>query len=156
MDQEIEFIQSYLEIEKLRFRESFVYSINLSPDLVGVTSMIPRMIIQPVVENALIHGISDLDRQGVIEITFKTADNQKGICCTVSDNGRGREAATKLAKERGEKGHLSIATANTGKRISFLRRLGYEEVDITIEDVYDGDEAAGTKVCLYLPYLTKG
>lgn len=156
LDQEIEFIRSYLEIEKLRFRESFVYSISLSPDLVGLTSMIPRMIIQPVVENALIHGITGLDRQGVIEITIKTADNQKGICCTVTDNGRGREAAAEQAKEQGERGHLSIATANTSKRINFLRRLGYEEVDITIEDLYNGNEAIGTKVCLYLPYLHDG
>jgi len=153
LDQEIEFIRSYMEIEKLRFRESFVYSITVAPELTGVSSMIPRMIIQPIVENALIHGITGLKRQGLIEIRINPSDNGRGICCVVTDDGRGREAAAEMAKEGGEKGHLSIATANTEKRINFLHRLGYKEVAVTIEDLYEDGKAAGTKVSLFLPYL---
>ncbi|MFK8163407.1 MAG: histidine kinase [Lewinella sp.] len=155
LDQEIQFIESYLDMEKLRFRDDFVYSLNVDPSLKGIMVIIPCMIIQPVVENALVHGLVDLNRQGVLKIEVKSCLDKAGICCVVSDNGRGRKASKEVAKKQDSKDHLSIATINTNKRLDFLRFLGYENVGMEIEDIYTNNEPAGTRVSLFLPILKK-
>lgn len=153
LDQEVEFIKSYLDMEKLRFRDDFDYTLTVAPALQLEKAMIPSMFIQPIVENALVHGLGGLDRPGRLDIEIKPCSVQVGICCIVTDNGRGRVAARKIAEGQDAKGHLSIATINTSKRLDFLRRLGYEKVAIDIEDLQENGKPSGTRVFLFLPYL---
>ncbi|MEL6628892.1 MAG: histidine kinase, partial [Bacteroidota bacterium] len=153
LEQEIEFLKSYLDMEKLRFRDDFQYSIEVDPELQTTQVSVPSMVIQPLVENALIHGLSGLERKGTLEITINKLPNGQGICCTVEDNGRGREAAREIAKRQASKGHLSIATVNMQKRLEFLRSFGYGDVESKVEDLHENGEAVGTKVCIYLPFM---
>jgi len=153
LDQEIAFIKSYLDMEKLRFRDDFVYSLTIDPLLEQTKVVIPSMIIQPIVENALMHGLAGLNRQGAVKIEIKPCSDQDGICCIVADNGRGRQAAKKIAEKQDFKGHLSIATVNTQKRLDFLRLMGHEQVAMEIEDLYSGGKPAGTKVSVFLPTI---
>lgn len=153
LEQEIEFLKSYLDMEKLRFRDDFQYSIEVDPKLQTTQVSIPSMVIQPLVENALIHGLSGLDRKGVLQLIINKSPNGRGICCTVKDNGRGRAAALEIAEKQGSKGHLSIATVNMQKRLEFLRSFGYEDVESKVEDLQENGEALGTKVCIYLPFM---
>ncbi len=74
LDQEIEFIQSYLDMEKLRFRDDFTYTLSVDPALMHSKKEIPSMVIQPVVENALLHGLAGLDRQGKLSIEIRPDD----------------------------------------------------------------------------------
>ena len=141
LDQEIEFIRSYLDMEKLRFRDDFDYTLSVDPALEQTDIVIPGMVIQPIVENALIHGLTGLERKGKLTVNLEPCPEKGGICCIVSDNGRGRAAAKQLAAKQGERGHLSIATVNIDKRLDFLRRLGYRKVAIEMEDLYDAGGA---------------
>lgn len=153
LDQEIEFIKSYLDMEKLRFRDDFIYSLSVDDSLAFSNEVIPSMVIQPVVENALLHGLAGLDRQGKLTVDFGPAEHGQGIWCVVTDNGRGRVAAEKISNGQKIQGHLSIATINTNERIECLRRLGYDKVDANIEDLYENGEASGTRVTLFLPFM---
>ncbi|SEP62535.1 histidine kinase [Neolewinella agarilytica] len=153
LDQEIEFIQSYLDMEKLRFREDFTYSLSVAPSLINSKEEIPSMVIQPAVENAILHGLAGLTRQGELTVEFKPDENGKGIWCVVTDNGRGRVAAKKNSQDQQVQGHLSIATINTSERIACLRLLGYDNVDASIEDLYEHGEASGTRVTIFLPFM---
>ncbi|MEL7376107.1 MAG: histidine kinase [Bacteroidota bacterium] len=153
IDQEIEFLESYLEMEKLRFRDDFHYDITVDPEIRGTQASIPSMVLQPLVENALIHGLTGLDRKGILTIDIHKSTAGEGVFCTIEDNGRGRKAAGKIAQDQGSKGHLSIATVNMEKRLEFLRSFGYKDVESTIEDLYKDGKAAGTKVGIYLPFM---
>ncbi|MFK8162838.1 MAG: histidine kinase [Lewinella sp.] len=149
LDREIDLIKTYLHLEKMRFREAFVYKLEVDDSLLNINSEIPSMMIQPVVENAIIHGISGLERQG--ELTVSLNPYRDGIKCQVRDNGRGRVAANEISKREGNI-HLSIASINNEERLEFLRSMGYESARIEVLDHYDNGEAVGTSVCIYLPF----
>ncbi len=152
LEQEVEMIRTYLDLEKLRFRDAFVYDIKVDEDLLSENPEVPSMMVQPVVENAIIHGLSGMPRQGKLTITY--VPYQGGVRCTVTDNGRGREAATRIAKQESDL-HLNIASINIQERLKFLREIGYASARTEVKDLYDGDSPAGTSVCIYLPLLTE-
>ncbi|MEM7575351.1 MAG: histidine kinase [Bacteroidota bacterium] len=151
LEQEVEFIRTYLELEKLRFRDDFEYSLTVEDQLLEQQHLIPSMMIQPVVENAIIHGLSGLDRQGELQVEIKSS--QHGIACKVVDNGRGRKQAAAISGPQKKKRHLSIASVNIQKRLAFLRLLGYEDAVVKVTDLYEQEEPAGTSVCIYLPFV---
>jgi len=91
---EIEMLELYLEMEKLRFNEKFDYTIELKNLHSPSTTFIPSMIVQPFVENALIHGLKNIDHNGKISITFIKLKSELEI--NVVDNGVGRQRAKQL------------------------------------------------------------
>src|SRR4051812_31428114 len=84
---EIELLKSYLMIEGIRFGKKLQYSIDVPPELYG--SSVPSLILQPIVENAILHGVFPIQRPGMIRITARERDAQ--LVLTVSDNGDGFE-----------------------------------------------------------------
>ncbi|MEM9528899.1 MAG: hypothetical protein AAGA31_19970 [Bacteroidota bacterium] len=110
------------------------------------------MMIQPVVENALIHGLSGLDRQGNLLVRLR--QHEDGVICVIKDNGRGRKAAGKISREQAGQ-HLSIASVNIAQRVDFLRKIGYEKAEVTIEDLHQDGQPAGTRATIYLPFMEK-
>jgi len=106
--QEIRFLKTYLELEKLRFRTGFNFSFEGVDELPGLEQRIPAMMIQPFVENAIIHGLSTLAYSGKLEVVFEPLS--WGVRCIVRDNGRGREAGRERVNhlsEYGSSGRLS-------------------------------------------------
>jgi tetratricopeptide (TPR) repeat protein len=152
LGQEIELIKTYLELEKMRFREAFIYKLEVVDSLLNLKGEIPNMMIQPVVENAIIHGISGLEGQG--ELVVDLSPYQDGIKCVVTDNGRGRVAANEIS-QREVNQHLSIASVNSNERLEFLRSMGYKSARIEVEDHYAHGKATGTSVSIYLPFIAK-
>jgi tetratricopeptide (TPR) repeat protein len=152
LDREVDLIKTYLHLEKMRFREAFVYKVEVAESLLSINSEIPSMMVQPIVENAIIHGISGLDRQGELIVSFNPYED--GIRCTVKDNGRGRVAANKISEREGNQ-HLSIASINGKERLEFLRTMGYKSARIEVLDHYENGTANGTSVCIYLPFRTE-
>jgi len=112
--------------------------------------MIPAMMIQPVIENAIIHGLSESRKKGTISVGLSLQKDT--VRCVVTDNGIGRDASAQISKQEGEQ-HLSISTANLKKRFKALERLGYPMEPLTTTDLFDGDKASGTQVTLYLPII---
>ncbi len=148
LEREVELLSTYLDLEKLRFRDAFDYALVVDDNLRNENLRIPSMMIQPVVENAIIHGLSKL-KEG--QLSIKIQREGEGILCIVTDNGRGREAAIRIANKN-KLNHLSVATVNGNERIESLHSLGYAHAKIEIDDLYDGYRPLGTRVRIYLPF----
>lgn len=132
VSEEINLLTLYLDLEKLRFENKFDYTISSS---LHTDQKIPTMILQPHVENAIVHGISHLeDRVGHIDINFNQLDN--GLECTIIDNGIGREAALKI-KLRKKSNHKSRATQIIDERMTILNSQGNGETKINYNDKLD-------------------
>lgn len=148
---EITALQYYIEIEKLRFEEKFDHKLiiekNIDDEFIGI----PPMIIQPYVENAIIHGLMHLPEKGLLTIEIKM--NKKSITCIIEDNGVGRERSMKIASQSGIT-RKSRGMMITRQRLELLNR--YQEKDefkVTIVDlVKDDNQPAGTRVELQIPF----
>jgi len=147
--EEILLLELYLDLEKLRLGERMDYAIELSPDLEPGDQMIPSMIVQPYVENAVKHGINPLQGvKGMVLVGFKKIDNC--ICCTIEDNGPGMDASGHNAS--GQEGHQSMGKSITEKRILTLNALQKEKIHILITDKRSsGYPTNGTLIQLFFP-----
>lgn len=150
LSDEIALLQNYLDLEQLRFRDGFSFTVDAEEELSSLNPMIPAMMIQPVIENAIIHGLSESRKKGTISVGLSL--QKYTVRCVVTDNGIGRDASAQISKQEGEQ-HLSISTANLKKRFKALERLGYPMEPLTTTDLFDGDKASGTQVTLYLPII---
>jgi len=147
-DQEIKLIELYLSLEKLRFKEDLDFSINTN-DIDDI--MIPPMLIQPFIENALVHGL--LHKEGVkkLKINFILTDV---LICEIIDNGIGREKALEI-KKRQRANHESFAVNAIKRRFSILREHYKGELGFVMEDILIDNKVEGTKVTLKIPIKNK-
>lgn len=150
LEGEVVFLTTYLDLEKLRFRDDFDFTVTVAPELTDMEEEIPSMMIQPFVENAILHGLSVLSYPGELSITFTA--QQDGVRCVVRDNGRGRVAGGAISGMR-PANHLSITEKNTRERMQSLRESGYKNAALKTNDLYEGERAVGTEVVLSLPFL---
>jgi|GEM_PF-3430231 len=128
---EIEQLQLYLDLEKLRHEDKWDYNLIADKDIDLETTYIPSMLIQPVVENAIIHGLGHLtNRKGKLEICFSDID--RGIKVTIEDNGVGREQAGIINQNRTN--HKSRATSITKDRVDLINRYRNQKIEIKYHD----------------------
>ncbi|TVR70888.1 MAG: hypothetical protein EA408_10460 [Marinilabiliales bacterium] len=151
--EEIAFIENYLNLEKMRFEDSFDYKITAGPIKESHKYRIPPMMIQPFVENAVLHGMLHLKKNGFITVVFSaTADNL--IKCTVEDNGVGRKKSSEINTGNKDK-HRSIGLDITSRRLHLMNDPGFNDFRVEIADLHSGEETpAGTRVNIYLPRVT--
>ena len=149
LETEREILQKYLETQKLRFEDRFVYNIVVETELLDENVVIPPMITQPFIENAIEHGQLHLRKNGYINIHFYRKEEMLEI--EIEDNGVGRETSG-LNKKSQE--HKSMAMDITRKRISNLNYKYRTNGQLLIEDL-DKDLKTGTKVLISLPYRTE-
>ena len=137
---EFQFLEDYLEFERFQSAVHFTYDFTVDPDLIPEEVMIPPLLLQPIVENALKHGIrAQRAVQGQIKIRVRKIEN--GFCVTIQDNGIGINNP-KIIKR---KGHQSKALTIIQERISILETQGKMSVTVnTIDLISEG--AQGTKV----------
>jgi LytS/YehU family sensor histidine kinase len=151
LSSEIEMLQLYLSLESLRFSKSFVYSI----DITGITDaneiMIPSLITQPLVENAIWHGLRNKEGDKTLAIIYEEKDAI--IFITIDDNGIGREAAAAIKKQKiGSEQFTSKATAILQQRLQVLGQQLKADIQLNTTDKKDeAGNAAGTKVVLSFP-----
>lgn len=150
LDQELQSLETYLELEKLRLDGNLDYSISLNESLRGTQVMIPSMIIQPYVENAILHGLTPMpEGRHRLDILMEQAGNH--IYCVVEDNGIGREKSQLLHQARRSR-HESTGMSVTRQRLEMLNRRFKDKVSVTITDLKTLDgEACGTRVAIYIP-----
>lgn len=133
-----------MEMEQLRF--DFAFDIQMGDELDAWETEVPTMILQPFVENAILHGVRHRkDGQGLIKIRFDKDSDTNGdfVLCSVEDNGIGRQ---KSAEKRGTN-HESKSQHITQDRLDIITQLQKRPTALTIEDV----ETGGTKVTVRLP-----
>jgi hypothetical protein len=146
IDKELEFLETYLKLESLRFGEDFHYKIESCKK---IDFKIPSLIIQPFVENALVHGLFHKEGSKNLQIIFECTDEIK---CTIIDNGIGREKAKEIYKRQG-KIHQSFALESIKKRLHILAEQYDENIGYTITDLYNGSSPCGTKIVITLPFI---
>jgi LytS/YehU family sensor histidine kinase len=140
-EEEIKTIELYLGFEKLRFKHELEFSLNTNQIS---EILIPPMLIQPFIENALLHGLLHKEGQKTLRIDFFMKDET--LYCVIEDNGIGRENAKKI-QERQRSGHESFATKAITKRFDILKHFFKEELGVSYED-----SETGTKVTLKIPH----
>ncbi|MFK7832395.1 MAG: sensor histidine kinase, partial [Winogradskyella sp.] len=147
LEKEVEFLETYLKLEKLRFDESFKCTIE-TENLNDIS--IPSLILQPFVENAIIHGLFHKSGSKELSIVFKIQSNY--IHCSIIDNGIGRKKAQSILKRQG-KTHVSFALNSIQKRLDILKNKYGSDVGYTIIDLGTAAESEGTRVDITLPFL---
>ncbi len=151
LQQELDTLGLYIELEQLRFKESFDYKLKVSKEIDTESLMIPALLLQPYIENAIWHGLMPLkDRKGRIQLTIEK--NNELLNITIADNGVGRKASDQIKKKIVHKSHQSVGMELTGKRIELFGQES--EFSIQIIDNYDdNNNATGTTVEIILPMI---
>jgi tetratricopeptide (TPR) repeat protein len=144
IDKEIESLQNYLELEQLRFHNKFHFQI-ASSDKVEFNMGLPPLLIQPFVENAILHGIVPKETDGHIAVYFDVGNGQ--LICTITDDGIGL-AESKQLKENSVTAHKSMALEITKKRLEIMESTTSKSAQIDISPL---ESKTGTRVTLRLP-----
>ncbi len=148
---EIKVLTHYLDLEKIRFDDTFDYKIELDNSIDGDFVAIPPMVIQPFVENALLHGILHKSDKGFIHISLVL--EKDSVVCTIEDDGVGRKKSAEIKKNSGLK-HRSRGIAITKNRLDLFEKAeAYKERIIFIDKLDDDGNALGTKVIVVLPFV---
>ena len=148
IDKEIEALQNYLELEQLRFNQKFDFKINKDSEIEDDTA-IPSLLLQPYVENAIIHGVAPKEGKGFIKIDFTQKDEQ--LICVIEDDGVGIDTSREL-KKNSVNVHQSMALDISKKRLKTLEELEKQTVNLKTEELKDeNNNSRGTRITLELP-----
>jgi tetratricopeptide (TPR) repeat protein len=142
---EIEILERYLEIQKKRFEERFNYEIVNYSNLDTSSILIPPMLLQPFIENALEHGELNKVKDGKIRITFKIENDL--LIFVIEDNGIGRQASKEKRKSDSLSQHTSMAIDITNSRIELLNDKYKNTGFLSIQDLTEDGEY-GTRVTI--------
>ncbi|EDM44399.1 histidine kinase DhkJ [unidentified eubacterium SCB49] len=147
LDQEIKTLHKYLEVEQLMARKPYLYDVKVTSDVDPEEILIPPMLVQPFVENAIKHGISvqAKDKEGVLQVRFST-DN-KNLYCSITDNGPGIFESQKNKKATS---HQSVALEVTKERIESLGGKGALE----LKQLEENGVILGTEIRFRIPLET--
>ncbi len=144
LQNEINYLDNYLQLEKLRFEEKFDYKITVSDDVDKDKCFVPAMLLQPYVENAIRHGIRFLEnKKGQINIKVTIENNF--LVCRIDDNGIGREKAAAL------KSKMHIEYQSKGMNISKRRAELYNIHQEVSDKIDENGQAGGTTVTVKIP-----
>ncbi len=144
--EEINLLDNYLQIEKLRFEEKLNYAINVDKNIDIDEQMIPSMMLQPIVENAVNHGLFHKKENGFVKILInKIKENSFQVI--VEDDGIGI-LKSKLMHNNSSKNYESKSTMVLEERLELLKQSNDWEIVYKIQDVSEIENATGTRVTL--------
>lgn len=151
IEEEIDSLKNYLELQLLRYNGRFEYLFDIDVNIDIENAIIPPMLIQPFIENAIEHGIRHAASKGKIIVRFSLVSEK--VICEVEDNGVGREKAWEAEYQK-RKTHKSLATEIIQDRIQSLNKKLKQKIRLNIIDLKaDNNDPTGTKVVLHIPYL---
>ncbi|HHN47730.1 MAG TPA: tetratricopeptide repeat protein [Bacteroidales bacterium] len=152
LESEINTLEYYLQLQRLRFDNKFDYHIELDPAIQSEIMLLPPMLAQPFIENSIEHGIQHLSTRGKINISFRLADNW--IHFTIEDNGIGIKRS-KAAKASREVKHESLALSITEERLKLLNQSKHDKINLNIVELTnENNEVSGTSITFHIPYRT--
>ena len=148
---ELTALKHYMDIERLRFDNKFDYELEIDNNIDQEFMEIPPMIIQPFVENAIIHGLVHSPDQGHIKISLQLQKNF--IFCTIEDNGIGRKKAQEIRDASGII-RRSRGMLITRERLEILNKQNKEKFSVQVTDLYnDSNMPNGTRVEINILYF---
>jgi LytS/YehU family sensor histidine kinase len=146
IEDEVEMIRNYLDLENMRMHDVFEISIRISPEV--KSARIPSMLIQPYIENSVKHGISHADHKCYISVQLFSMNNE--VVCLVEDNGIGRRNAENINK--GAIRRISFGTRMVEEKVQVIRTLYGVKITIdTIDKISVSGEPLGTLVIIKIP-----
>ena len=149
---ELEALELYMQMESLRFKNKFCYSIAVEGDIDTGAVVIPPMLIQPYVENAIWHGLMHKSNgtEGLVKIYI--SKNEDDLECVIEDNGIGRKKAAEIKEQKQTNHKRSMGMQITQDRIEIINKLYNLNASINIDDMEDDKgNAKGTRVKLTIP-----
>lgn len=149
--EEKENLRNYIELQQARFEDKFDYEILVSDKIPETTVSIPALLLQPIVENAIDHGLLHLDRKGHLSIRFEREENNNAIVCIVEDDGIGREKAKELRRGSQAK-EESYGDILINDLVDIFNK--YEQMHIAIDYVDKKEPLQGTivRITIKNPY----
>ncbi len=151
LEDEIKMLGYYLELQQLCYGKKFNFKIEVD-ETIDEEVKIPPMILQPYVENAIIHGVLNKENTGNITMRFSMKDNS--VCVEIDDDGIGREKANVLKKESGGDFHKSVGLLITQERIEIFNKENNKHITTTIIDKKDSaGTPLGTQALISFPAI---
>jgi two-component sensor histidine kinase len=145
LEDEIQMLKNYIELQQTRFEEKFEYVINIDNKIPVKNLQIPSLLLQPLVENAINHGLFHKGKGGMLILSFLQGASSSELICIIDDNGVGRHKASEIKKEDSIK-RESYGTRLTQQLIDIYRE--YEKMDIYLEYTDKTPPETGTIVKL--------
>jgi len=149
---EVESLRLYIELEMLRFENKFDFDIDVDTNTDLDFYEVPTLLIQPYVENAIIHGLVPKKEKGHLQINIRIENNF--IICEILDNGIGRKNSSEIKANSIKKGHKSLGMKITRDRLELLNSVRNSSLSVNITDqIGSKGEAEGTKVEIFIPIV---
>ena len=150
LSEELETLSTYIELESQRFVDKFTSTIDVEPEIKTERYLVPPLIFQPFVENAIWHGLMQKESEGKVSISIKLSNDT--LLCSVEDNGIGRKASIEINKSRKDRESFGIKA--TDQRLKILNSLNNKDMVVTYFDLQDANgNATGTRVEFVLPCI---
>jgi PAS domain S-box-containing protein len=145
LSEEIELLKHYVNLELLRFENKFEFILSISDELEIDNIEIPSLLIQPYVENAILHGLYNKPAKGTLKISVR--EDKDFLLFEIEDDGVGRETAQRLRQQNFPL-HKSMGTVLTEERIKLINLQ--EKASYEIIDLFDGEKPSGTLVKIWV------
>ena len=146
LSKEIDILSIYLDLEHFRFKDTFDYKFTIDPTINREDYLIPPMLIQPFVENAIWHGLRYKKEKGLLLVDFSQQSDH--VLITITDDGIGREQS-KTLKTSNQKKMKSTGLKNVESRLEIIKNVFKKNLIVTIDDI-NNSQATGTKVSIKL------
>lgn len=144
LQQDMEALELYMQLESLRMNSKFSYEIKIDSNIDRENTMVPPLLLQPFVENSIWHGISKKEGKGNISISIKKEDGM--INCIVEDDGVGRKGLSEVTSLKDRSGRRSLGMKITKERIDIINKVRKTNAEIKLTDL-----PQGTRVEVKLP-----
>ena len=135
LTREIKLLEMYVELQQLHYADRFDFALQVATELDTDSYRLPPFLIQPFVENAIVHGLSHRRERGLLRVQFRALPDE-GLLCRIEDDGVGREAA-RIIQNKEPSEFTSVSTNLSQQRAALLNQLGYD-IAIEITDLVQG------------------
>lgn len=151
LEDEIKTLSMYVELESLRFDNSFSWNIDTDENLLNEEVFVPALLIQPFLENAIWHGLLHKEGDKKLMVRFSMHDEEY-IICTIEDNGLGREKASLIKRDSiNSKLHESKGITIIKERLMLIEQQSGKKANVVFEDLFTHEIASGTRVTITIP-----
>jgi LytS/YehU family sensor histidine kinase len=153
LDEELKILNMYMELESLRFDQSFTYEITVDESLTNDEILLPSLMIQPFAENAIWHGL--LHKEGDKKLSIRINNiSEEYLTCIIEDNGIGRIKSAEIQKNKIKATlHESKGIGIIQERLNLMQQKTGKPATVEIIDLSNNlNQATGTKVIITIPY----
>lgn len=151
VEEDVEALKLYLELEQMRFEGKFDYEVIIDPSVDTDYDIMPPMLMQPYVENSILHGLNPNTKKGKLIIHLSVKNNF--LICTITDDGIGREKAAEIKRTMPVAKHKSLGMKITEDRLKILNEINNSRLSVIITDLKEDNRSIGTQVQLFIPLI---